>query len=334
MSTDDGSRVDLDLLRVLVAVEDAGGVTAAARRLYLTQSAVSAAIKRLSEAVGAPLLARSGRGVVLTARGRRLASDARPHLDALLRAVLAPADEDPRRVARVLRLGLGDGIEPWLLAPLAKRLAREAPGIRLVVLPVQFRTVGDALVRGSVELAVSVADELPAGIDRRPLARGDFVCLLDPRHVRSGGRWTPARYLAHEHVVVSYNGDTRGIVEDLLGMERRVRCSVPSFHAVGVLVEGSDLLATIPRRLAAVLTARHPGLAVVELPFALPSAAIELLWRSAVRDDPAVRLLVEMIEALVSETDAAVNRRRARGSASGASRRRGPRRAPSPRGGR
>src|SRR5688572_32174422 len=110
-----GRDLDLNLLRVFVAVADAGSVTGAAARLYLTQPAISAALRRLSGAVGAPLFARAGRGLVLTARGQRLLGSARPHLEALLHAALSPAEFDPRTSERSVRLGLSDSSETWLL---------------------------------------------------------------------------------------------------------------------------------------------------------------------------------------------------------------------------
>jgi LysR family transcriptional activator of mexEF-oprN operon len=66
--------LDLNLLRVLIAVADAGSVTKAAARLYLTQSAVSAALSRLSESLDTPMLVRHGRGVILTSRAVRAPS--------------------------------------------------------------------------------------------------------------------------------------------------------------------------------------------------------------------------------------------------------------------
>ena len=78
--------LDLNLLPVLVAVADTGSVTDAAARLYLTQSAVSAALGRLKSAIGESLVIRHGRGVVLSERGARLVAEARPHLDAIPRA--------------------------------------------------------------------------------------------------------------------------------------------------------------------------------------------------------------------------------------------------------
>jgi LysR family transcriptional activator of mexEF-oprN operon len=86
---------------------------------------------------------------------------------------------------------------------------------------------------------------VPTGTRRESLFQARFVVLADSRYVKRG-KLTLERYLAHAHVVVSYNGDTRGIVEDFLGVERRVRCSVASFAALGDIVEGTDLLATVP----------------------------------------------------------------------------------------
>jgi len=157
----DGRDLDLNLLRVFVVVAEAGSVTAAAKRLYLTQPAISAALRRLHEAVGAPLFARAGRGIALTARGTRLYAEARPHLEALVHAALSPDEADLRASTATVRLGLSDTNEAWLLPPLLDALARDAPGIRLVVLPVQFRTVGDALQTGRIDLAATVADDLP-----------------------------------------------------------------------------------------------------------------------------------------------------------------------------
>jgi LysR family transcriptional regulator, mexEF-oprN operon transcriptional activator len=295
-----GRDLDLNLLRVFVVVAEAGGVTAAAARLYLTQPAVSAALKRLRQAVGAPLLARRGRGLVLTARGQRLLERARPHLDGLVTAALSPPAFDPKTSTRTLRLGLSDSAESWLLPPLLQALERRAPSMRVVVLPVQFRTVGGAFESQRLDVAVTVADDLPAGTQRRALFQAGFVVLADARHARLGRRPSLERYLAHAHVVVSYNGDTRGIVEDLLGVERRVRCSVASFAALGDIVEGTALLATVPEMVARRALRRHRHLRAWPVPFALPGAPLEMLWSDAL-DDEACAFFRRLISEVVAQ---------------------------------
>lgn len=287
--------LDLNLLRVFVVVAETGSVTAAASRLYLTQPAVSAALKRLTAAVGAPLFARQGRGLVLSARGQRLLDTARPHLEALLAAALSPAAFDLAKSTRTIRLGLSDSSEEWVLPPLLRALAARAPRMKLVVLPVQFRTVGHALATGTVDCAVTVADALPAGTRRKRLFEGGFVGVHDPRFSGLRGKVTRAAYLARQHVVVSYNGDLRGVVEDVLRVQRDVRLSVPTFHPVGAAVEGSPLVATVPASVAAQILAKRPRLATFALPFRFAGTPIELLWREALDDDPAVRFVLDVL---------------------------------------
>jgi LysR family transcriptional activator of mexEF-oprN operon len=289
MPTVYGRDLDLNLLRVFAVVAEVGSVTAAAGRLYLTQPAVSAALRRLTRAVGAPLFARSGRGLSLTSRGQRLRDALHPHLQHLIEAALDPPTFDPATSQRVLRLGLADSVELWLLPRLLKVFEAKAPRMRIVSLAVQFRTIGAALAAG-LDAAVTVADDLPANIRRHVLLTDGFTCLYDSRHapLRS---LTKKEYFARPHVIVSYNGDLRGIVEDALHETRNVRCSVPSFAHVGALIEGTSMLATVPHPVADQLRAVRPHLKKKPLPFALEGSSLELLWPLASDDDEPCRFL-------------------------------------------
>lgn len=301
MNENYGRDVDLNLLRVFVVVAECKSVTAAAARLYLTQPAVSAALRRLAAAVGAPLFARQGRGLALTSRGERLYAEAQPHLRALIDAALTPARFDPRSSERTFRVGFGDAAEAWLLPPLLRALAGTAPRMRVISIPVQFRNVAAALASGAIEVAVTVADDLPAGVHRERLFTGGFVCLHDPRHTRLPRRLTTATYFAQDHVVVSYNGDLRGIVEDVLQRPRRVRCSVATFANLGGLIDGTPLVATVPRIVATELRKTRPHLATRPLPFRLPTAYTELLWPSAQDDDEAAAFLRAQIRTIAHD---------------------------------
>lgn len=300
MSESYAINLDLNLLRVFLVVAEQGSVTAAAAQLYLTQPAVSAALRRLHDAVGAPLFTRSGRGLSLTHRGEQLVGPVRNHLGALLDAALSPETFDPATSQRTLRLGLADTGESWLLPTLLRRMQNDAPQMRFITLPVQFRTVSDALTSRQVDLAVTVADDLPSSVRRQPLLTGGFVCLFDPRHARVGKRLTAKRYFDHDHVIVSYNGDLRGIVEDLLGQNRRIRCSLSSFNSVGAVVDGSAMLATVPEIVALEICRLRPHLCIAKLPLAMPlmGTAVELLWSAADDDDPACRFVRDHITAI------------------------------------
>jgi LysR family transcriptional regulator, mexEF-oprN operon transcriptional activator len=297
MNDNYGRDLDLNLLRVFAVVASSGSVTQAAARLYLTQPAISAALGRLQRAIGAPLFVRQGRGLALTSRGQRLLAAMGPHLQALLDAALSPPRFDPRSSDRTFRLGLSDAAEVWLLPALLRQLGKEAPGMRVISLPVQFRNVAGVLGSGAgtIDAAITVADELPAGIRRQTLFKGGFVCLYDPRQARLKRPLTTRQYFQHQHVVVSYNGDLRGIVEDLLHQQRQVRCSVSSFANLGAIIDGSALLATIPEMVAGQIRAVRPHLRTTPLPFALDGAAMELLWPAAMDDDEPGRFLRDRI---------------------------------------
>jgi LysR family transcriptional regulator, mexEF-oprN operon transcriptional activator len=294
-----GRDLDLNLLRVFAVVADSSSVTAAASRLYLTQPAVSAALRRLTTSVGAPLFVRHGRGLALTSRGDRLRAALRPHLQPLVDAALTTSDFEPRTSDRTLRIGLSDSAEIWLLPNLLRVLEREAPLMRVIAVPVQFRTVGAALDAG-LDAAITVADALPGSIRRQELFRGSFVCLFDPRHVKLR-RLSEAEYFARDHVIVSYNGDLRGIVEDMLRKQRRIRCSVPSFTNLGTLIEGTSLLATVPESVAAHIRSVRPKLRTLPLPFRLAGGATELLWPSTSDDDEPGRFLRARIVAIAKQ---------------------------------
>jgi LysR family transcriptional regulator, mexEF-oprN operon transcriptional activator len=288
--------LDLNLLRVFAVVADEGSVTRAAARLYLTQPAVSAALRRLSSFVGVALFAREGRGLVLTGRGAQLFAAARLHLEPLVAAAMEPAIFEPRTSTATIRLGLAESTEGFFLAPLLAVLREEAPAMQVVILPVQFRTVEETLASRRADMAVSVADELPPSILRRSLMSAGFVCVYDPQFARVRRPLTEADYFAHEHIIVSYAGDLRGVIEDTLGKSRKVRLSVPAFSFVGDTVAGSSLLATVPEPHARQMLLARPHLRAVPLPFPFPSAEVELLWPRHLDEDPASKFVRGLVE--------------------------------------
>jgi LysR family transcriptional activator of mexEF-oprN operon len=309
ISSSYGRDLDLNLLRVFAVVAEEGSVTRAAAKLYVTQPAVSASLRRLATFVRAELFVHQGRGLVLTSRGKELLSSARAHLGPLVAATLAPTKFDPKTSTATFRLGLAESTEGLLLPPFLSLLRSEAPQMQLIVMPVQFRAVEQALLSAAIDVAVSVAGDLSRSIERATLMTANFVCVYDPRFARFGKNLTEKAYFAHDHVVVSYAGDARGVVEDTLGKSRKVRVSVPTFNYIGDIVEGSPLLATVPAPHAHYLLRAHPKLRTATLPIELESAAIELLWPRARAEDPVSLFMRAKIRELMDALFPATSKR-------------------------
>lgn len=295
-----GRDLDLNLLRVFTVVAEAGSITRAAQRLYVTQPAVSAAMRRLSEVVEAELFTRQGRGMVLTPRGAELFAATRAYLGPLVAAALAAPVFEPKRSTATVRVGLVDGCEPVFLPALLALLAKHAPLLQVIALPVHFRNVEELLLGKRVDMALCVVDALPRSILRKPLGTGDLVCLFDARFCRLPKKPTARDYFACEHVAVSYAGDARGVVEDSGRRARNVRVSVASFSFVADVVDGSALVGTVPAPLARHLSKTRPHLKILPLPVKVARAELELLWLRANDADPLNRFLREALERVVS----------------------------------
>jgi LysR family transcriptional regulator, mexEF-oprN operon transcriptional activator len=296
--------LDLNLLRVFAVVAEEGSLTRAAARLYVTQPAVSAAMRRLTDFLGAELVTREGHGVALTTRGAELLAAARAHLRPLVVAALDAPRFDPATSTATIRVGLADCLEAVLLPELLARLRAEAPSLQLVALAAHFRNVEEMLLSHTLDFAVTIADELPRSILRQTIgapgsAAHGFVCLYDPRHAKVPDPLDERAYFAQEHVAVSYAGDVRGIVEDTLGKVRKVRVSVPAFGHVAAVVDGSPLLATVPQMFARHVLATRPHLRAAPLPFPLGGDGLEILWSRATDADAPARFVRGLVSDIV-----------------------------------
>lgn len=144
---------DLDQLRTLVAVLDAGSLTAAAPKVFLSQSSVSEQMRKLEDRAGQPLLVRGKAGVRATPAGQRLLAHAR--------TILALSDEAYRDLRGValrgeLRLCITDYFRPGDVARLLRRLNEQYPQVRLHVTIMKSGAIEAAYERGEIDVGISM----------------------------------------------------------------------------------------------------------------------------------------------------------------------------------
>ncbi len=144
--------LDLSALRSFLAVAETGGVTKAAQRLHLTQSAVSMQLKRLEEGLGAPLLNRAGRGVSLTRQGEELAP--------LARRLITLNDEIWERMSAQeltgeVRLGAPHDIIYPHVPEILRRFNNDFPGVRVSLVSANTESLREMLDRGAVEVILT-----------------------------------------------------------------------------------------------------------------------------------------------------------------------------------
>ncbi|WP_310404727.1 LysR substrate-binding domain-containing protein [Pseudomonas koreensis] len=296
--------IDLNLLKVFEALHDESSASRAALRLGVTQSAVSAALRRLREVYGDQLFVRTGRGLAPTLQANQLKpviSDALNKCRQSL-AMLDPAANqyDGRSVA----IGLSDDFEIAYGRRLIEEIARRAPKLRLIFRQTHSQIVARALMERSIDLAITAGGFAERLLSRQVLGEGGYACLVDRDSLAPGQQQIELQeFVAREHILVS-SGGFIGITDEGLaavGLSRRVCASTTHFAALPFLLKGSQAVATIPAHAAASIAALS-GLALLPCPLALPRYPVELGWRTSTQIDPVLVKVREAIAATFSQT--------------------------------
>ncbi len=284
--------VDLNLLTSLDALLDERNVTRAARRLGVSQPAVSHNLRRLRELLGDPLLVRTPTGMQATPRAIELRPAVRAALDAAEAVLQAAPAFDPARAERTFLLAMVDQSALQLLPPLVERITAQAPGITLQLRPPPLDSF-TALTDGELELAVGVFRDAPAGIRSEEIWTESFACVVRRGGPGTRGPFDLARYLARSHLLVAPAGRPGSVVDSLLaeaGRQRRITVVVPHFLVAPAIIATSDLVWTAPAGLARALAERYP-LALRPPPLAIPSFAISMRWHLRLDRDPGLAWL-------------------------------------------
>jgi LysR family transcriptional regulator, mexEF-oprN operon transcriptional activator len=280
--------LDLDLLMAFDALLEHRSVSAAARRLGLTQSALSKRLARLRVSFSDELFVRSGEGVAPTARALDLADPARAALHRLQDLVMPERRARPESSKRTFRIAGNDLGAAVLLPKLMSRLAATAPGVRIAWRMLERTAMADALERGEVDFAVTILPDPPSSLRKAEMLRDRFVCLASETHPTIGRKLSLNAFVGARHLVVTMVGDFHGVVDRLLeerGLARKVVLSLPFHLAVPTLVANSDLVATLP--LSVAVLAPWPGTRRHVLPLPHAGFVDALYWHRRHDREPA-----------------------------------------------
>ncbi len=271
--------IDVGLLRVFEAVLAERHITRAARRLNVTQSAVSNSLARLRRLFDDELFVRTPDGMQPTDTALSIAEPVAAALDAIRTALAVKLPFDPATDEATFTLGLSEYAEMVLAPPLVTRLGSTAPGIRLVVRHVERGDGLRLLDEGLIDLTAGVLPAPRPHMLAETLADDDMATLMRRGHP-AAARLDFARYLDHGHLLVSARGATVGAIDRLLeaqGQARRLVAVVGHLSAVPPILRDSDLLCTMAGRLVRDLARIH-DLAWAPTPMALKPLRLSMIW--------------------------------------------------------
>jgi DNA-binding transcriptional LysR family regulator len=287
--------VDLNLLHVLHALLLEKSATRAAKRLHVTQSAVSNALARLRRALGDPLLVRHARGLSPTPRALALLPELEQIMRSLRALVSGPERFEPAKTTREFTLACADYCTAILGAQLVELLRQRAPAARLRFLPLEQLAEGDGLA-ANIDVHLGMPPRVPAGCHSVALFDDSFVCMLKAKNGLPK-RMKLADYVQAQHVRVSVLSSTRDAVDRALAerqLARNVVLTVPHFSVVPSIIERTGYVATLSRRLAETQACQF-DVALLEPPLRLGKRATRMLWHERSEQDPGARFFRQLV---------------------------------------
>jgi DNA-binding transcriptional LysR family regulator len=285
--------IDLNLLLVFEALMDERNVTRAAARVGLSQPAMSNALARLRRNFDDPLLMRTPDGMMPTPLAQSLIIPVRAALAQLRSALEEKPAFNMSESKRKFHLLANDYAEIMLMAPLLSDLCERAEGISLHVYRPRsiFQPPPPVALADSFDLAIGFFPDvlaLDASVHSELLWEENNVCIARAKHRMISGDVSLTQYAAARHVAVFYKSQGPGLIDSLLeqqGLSRRQTVVVPHFSSVPFIVAGSDLIATVPERLAHKFDKLK--LQVLPVPLAIPPFRLTMLWHERRDRDPA-----------------------------------------------
>ncbi len=285
-------RIDLNLLIVFEAIVAEASVSRAARRLHLSQSAMSHSLMRLREAFGDPILVRHGRRMEATPRALAALPEVRSVLSRVGRLFAHGGRFDPALADRVLHIGASDFAAATVLPEVVRRVRAEAPSLRLRILHAGRVDAPVMLRSGQLDLALGVFNNLTADLCSSPLREDPYRCAM-AADAPAGAPATEEEYLARGHVNVLVQGDVLGLIDEALarrGKSRIIPVTVAHFSSALALLAGTDLIYTGPADLFRMYPAT-PGLRLFAPPVSLPAFPTQMAWSARSDQDEGLRWL-------------------------------------------
>lgn len=282
--------LNLNSLVALDALLSECNVTHAAKRVGITQPAMSQALARLRELFDDPLLVRTGRGLVRTPRGDAMLGPLSEALLAVERAVQLGMGFEPKTSSRVFRIAMTDLHLTMILPGLLRIVEESAPEVRVQAEPMSTTGLANKISSGEIDLAIGFLLRSTAGLRAEKILEDDFVCLVRRGHPLARRKRIELRdYAKHRHLANTPVGFVpRNLSSTPMGTGSvtRIRASLPYLLALPSVVRSTNLVATVPRRLLAI-PLDLDGIATVEAPTELPPVEHSMWWHPRFDRDPA-----------------------------------------------
>jgi DNA-binding transcriptional LysR family regulator len=302
--------LDLNLLRVFLAIWDLRSLTAAGERLGLTQPAVSHALRRLRDRFGDPLFVRVANRMLPTDAAVRLHEPLDQAFELLNRTLQSGVVFDPRVTERTFRVAMSDIAEVYILPRLISELSRIAPFVRVHVVTLFPDSVASSMRSGEIDLAIGAVSGSDKDLTSIDTFDDRYICLVRAGHPIAKSRLTRANFSKLRFFFARTTSAVYQLAEQwLAGEDARPRIAVRGhFTTAPEIVRQSDLAAIFPRLLALDLH-RPKDFRLLDLPFELPPMEVRVHSHSRFANDTGIKWMCQTSAAILSKAGSGRSRK-------------------------
>jgi DNA-binding transcriptional LysR family regulator len=294
-------KMDLNLLYVFYWVMMEKNVTRAAERMAITQPAASNALSRLRYVFQDDLFTKASGGVRPTKKALAIWPDIQETV-ATVRGLIGSPEFEPATAHQVFHVAVWDALRHSLVPGLAVHLAMHAPHVTLFLRPQTLVSTIVDLESGALDCAVGIFSQVPTGLQVNNLFTDKWVGVMRKRNPLLHRRLSLKEFAAADHVLVRPSGSGYGIIDEWLGrkgLTRHVSLVVNHFEDALEAAKRTDLVATIPRRLAWMVD--RTRCESVPLPFANEMIRCDMVWHERTSKGASQVWLRSLIRDLINE---------------------------------
>ncbi len=294
-------KIDLNLFTVFEAIYTEGSLTQAAKRLNLTQPAISHALSRLRERMDDPLFERHGHKMRPTPLAQNLLPEVQHALSQLNQALQRAHSFDASKSDKTYSLALRDVIEATMLPPVVRALNEQAPNVKVSSVRIDRKDMSQKLASGELDFAVDVLLPNQPHIKHQKLIDDELVVLVNKKHLPDIQNIDEKSYLQAKHIIVSSRSTGPDLVDYALsaqGFNRDIHLRCQHYYAACQVVANSDLVLTMPKSYAQVLNRHFEDICVYPMPFQSTDIDIHIYWHQSRDNDPASLWFRQFIKSL------------------------------------
>jgi DNA-binding transcriptional LysR family regulator len=268
------------------------------------QPAVSAALKRLRDLSGDPLLVRSGSGMVPTDAALRMVEPSASILRAAEVLFTDARGFEPRTATNTFRIAASDYLDPLFLPQLMAQIKSQAPLCHVEIHPLSADSDYHAhLGQGDVDVVIGNWLTAPDDLHMGRLFGDEVVCLVAKDHPAVRRKWDLAGWLGAEHIAPTpTHPGAKGVIDehlDALGLQRNITARCPHFGLIPAMVASSLLVMTTGRQFCERYVDQWP-LKILECPVDFPRLMYYQLWHERTHSSSSAKWLRERVKSVAA----------------------------------